>query len=183
MEALSRAKIPVTLCAWNYAPQLDEWELVIATPWYDSKGPLKTYSSFTKAFQDAGIYQDVPVRRIKAKGPKDALVKDLTQRVKDENRVTIHIIGSRASERERRYSVVFAPFAGAARAVPVKRFSGVERLRRFLEARLEIVHPSVEQALAELAQEGNASIPNIRLTPGRRGILGWHEPKHNRNGE
>ena len=39
IEALSRARIPITLVDWNYVPQLDEWQLVVATPWYDSKGP------------------------------------------------------------------------------------------------------------------------------------------------
>ncbi len=44
MEALSRRKIPVTLFDWTYIPQLEEWQIVVATPWYDSKGPLNAFT-------------------------------------------------------------------------------------------------------------------------------------------
>jgi hypothetical protein len=39
LDALDRANVPVTLCEWNYVPQLEEWQLIIATQWHDSKGP------------------------------------------------------------------------------------------------------------------------------------------------
>src|SRR5271170_1355659 len=56
MEALSRTKIPITLCKWVYLPELEEWHLVVASPWYDTKGALKTYGAVSDALERAGIY-------------------------------------------------------------------------------------------------------------------------------
>jgi hypothetical protein len=39
LEALSREKIPVTLCDWMYVPQLDEWQLAKAYPSSGRKVP------------------------------------------------------------------------------------------------------------------------------------------------
>ena len=54
LDALDRASIPVTLCEWNYVPQLEEWQLIIATPWYDSKRPRTAYRAVVDAFEKAG---------------------------------------------------------------------------------------------------------------------------------
>jgi hypothetical protein len=57
MEALSRTKIPITVCRWIYLPELEEWHLVVASPWYDTKGPFKTSRAVTEALERAGIYK------------------------------------------------------------------------------------------------------------------------------
>lgn len=82
LDALSSAKIPVTICDWHYVPEIDEWQLVIATPLYDSRGPLAANSSVIKALQDAGIYESIPMRRVAIKSPDDPLVKSLEDEVK-----------------------------------------------------------------------------------------------------
>ena len=164
MEALSRARMPVRLCDWNYVPQLDEWQLIIATPWYDSKGPRESYSRVIKAFQDAGIYQDVPMRRVFLRSPEDALVKALEQEIRDRKEGAIHILEYGAPDHNKQYSVIFAPFAGPGGAVPAKRFASFEELRGFLDRRLHIRRSSVDEALAELTRRGSASIFHVQLT-------------------
>ncbi len=76
IEALD-GKIPITFWGWSYVPQLEEWQLNIATPWFDSKGPLRTYRKLVDALQKAGIYERVPMRRVVVRSPADALVKAL----------------------------------------------------------------------------------------------------------
>ena len=69
LDALNRARIPVNLFKRRYVPHLEEWQFVIATPWHDRKGPLATYQAVIDAFQKAGIYKDVPMRRVFLKSP------------------------------------------------------------------------------------------------------------------
>lgn len=164
MEALSRTKIPVTLCDWNYDPELDEWQLILATPWYDSKGPLQANSLVIKALQDAGIYQDAPIRRLSIRSPEDPLVKDLQHEAKERTEGSIHIVDYSSPSGNDEYSVIFAPYTGPGGAVPAKRLSGREELRKFLKNRLHIWPAVVDEALAELARKGNASIPQVQLT-------------------
>src|SRR5271169_1776373 len=59
LDALDRARIPVTLCEWNYEPEHREWELIIATPRYDTKGPHLAFRAVIDALEKAGVYRKV----------------------------------------------------------------------------------------------------------------------------
>ena len=83
LDALNRTGIPVTLCEWQYVPQLGEWQLIVATPWYDGRGPRVTYDRIIKALQQMGVYEDVPLRRVFLKSPSDPIVKQLEIEVKN----------------------------------------------------------------------------------------------------
>jgi hypothetical protein len=172
MAALSKAKIPVTVYDWSYVPRLDEWKLIIGTPWYDSKGPREAYTRVFAALQGAGIYQDVPLLRISLRSPQDPLVKALEREVKTETEGVIHIVNYSSPGRGERYSVSFSPFAGSGGAVPSKIVSGIDELREFLEERLRIGRSSVEEALRELQYKNNASIFHVRLTNRQAKTLG-----------
>lgn len=164
LAALSLAKIPVTLSDLNYVPQLDEWQLIIATPWYDSKGPRETYSRIFKALQDVGIFEDIPTRRLFLKSPADPLVKALERDVKRQTEGSIHILGDKKPVHERGYTVIFAPYTGSGGAVPARHFVGSDKLRSFLEDDLYISRSSIDEALSELGRKGSASILNVQLT-------------------
>jgi hypothetical protein len=161
MEALSRIKMPVTLLRWNFVPEVDEWQLVIATPWYDLKGPRTTYNAAIDAFQKAGIYEDVPMRRVFFKSPNDSVVRTLEQ---EPSEGTIHVLRGRGSGDADVYSVVFAPFLGQGGAVPARRFSGSQELRTFLVGTLRIRQRLVEEALEELEHTRSAAIYPVSLT-------------------
>lgn len=163
LGVLTRAKIPVTLFDWDYVGELDEWQLVIATPWYDSKGPREAYSRIIKALEDAGVYRDVPISRVFVKSPEDPLVKALEREVKERREGAIHILGDKGPHKKQ-YTVIFAPFTGRGGFVPARHLSGLEELREFLDRRLHIQRSSVEEALAQLARKGSASIFNVQLT-------------------
>jgi hypothetical protein len=169
MLALSRSRIPVTLCDLNYVPQLDEWQLVIATPWYDTRGPLEAFSKVVSALQNDGIYSAIPIRRVFVKSPEDPLVKAL-QETKTEGAIHIADYGRRGNGSL--YSLVFSPFSGPGGAVPSVRISGPEQLRKFLEDRLHVGRSQVDEALRELKLKGNTFIPHVQLTKRQAKTLG-----------
>lgn len=161
--ALNRSRIPTTLCDWNYVPQLDEWQLIIATPLYDSKGPHEAFSRVVAALQREHIYQEVPVRRLFVKSSHDPLVKALEEEAKAKTEwvifIDLHQLGD-----SRRYSVVFSPFVGPGGAVPSRGFSGDDDLRDFLEGELHLSRSRVDETIWELDHKRHTWIPNVQLS-------------------
>jgi hypothetical protein len=162
LAALSLAKIPITLCDLTYVPQLSEWQIVIGTPLYDSKGPHEANSRVVKALQEAGFYEEVPIRRLSVTSPEDPLVKALEQETKVKREGAVEIL--HIDKKRNRFAVFFAPFVGPGGAVAARYFSGGEELRAFLENDLYVSRSSVDEALAELKRNGETSIGHVQLT-------------------
>src|ERR1017187_4772847 len=131
LDALDRAHLPVALCEWNYVPQVEEWQLIIATPWHDSKGPRTTWKALISALDKAGIYARVPMRRVFLKSPADPLVKLLQQEASSQWEGFIHILRHPGNGQAPGYSAVFTPVTGAG-SVGVRRFSKLDDLKSFL---------------------------------------------------
>lgn len=167
MEALSGMKIPVTLCEWNYVPQLEEWQLVIATPWYDSKGPRTTYRALVDALQKTGVYERVPMRRVFVRSPEDPVVKDLQREARDQNQGFVHIL-----QHGNQYSVIFAPHNGPGGAVQARRLTGIEDLQQFLTDDLHLRPIAINDAIDEVQRTGAASIYPVTLTTRQAKKLG-----------
>ena len=163
LEALDRVRVPVTLCEWNYVPQLEEWQLIIATPWHDSKGPLTTYRAVVDALEKAGIYQRVPMRRVILKSPGDALVKVLQQEARTQWDGSVHILRHHGNGKPQEYSLVFAPVRREG-AAPVQRFSTLDELKSFLSDDLRLNVSSLHDALDEMRRTGAGSIYPVTLT-------------------
>lgn len=161
--ALSLARVPVSLVEVDYLPQLEEWQIFVATPLYDTKGPAEASSRVIKALQTRGIYKDVPIRRVFIKSPTDPVVKALESEVKLRTEGAIHILALHA-DRQAPYSVIFSPFSGPGGAVPSRRFNNTQQLRQFLEDEVSISRSSVEEALLEVRHKGSASIFHVQLT-------------------
>lgn len=167
LDALDRAHLPVTLCKWNYVPQLEEWQLIIATPWHDSKGSRTTWKALISALDRAGIYSRVPVRRVFLKSPGDPFVKLLQQEAKSEWDGFIHILRHTGNG----YSSVFTPVAGADWAA-VRRFSKLEDLKSFLLEDLGLSPASVQYALNEMSRAGTGEIYPVSLATRKMKKLG-----------
>jgi hypothetical protein len=172
LSALRRARIPVTLVDWIFVPQLDEWQLVIASPWHDTKGPHETYTRVVTALQKEGTYQDVPIRRVFVRSPSDPRVKELEQELKTRTEGVIFIDEYERQGHRKIYSIKFAPFAGPSGAVPAKQISGVDELRNFLGNQLNVRQGKVQEALDELDRQRNAWIPNVQLSQREAKSLG-----------
>jgi len=134
LDALSRVRMPVTLLEWNYVPQLEEWQLILATPWHDSKGPRTTYQALVDALEKAGIYEQVPMRRVFVRSPNDPLVKALVQEAKDQTEGRVYILKHGDG-----YSLVFPAAIGiVAGGGPIARrsFSSLNATETVLGGRL-----------------------------------------------
>jgi len=162
-SALSLAHIPVTLVEVDYIQQLDEWQIFVATPLFDSKGPAEANSRVIKALQDLGIYKGIPIRRVFVKSPSDPAIKALEAEVRVRTEGAIHILATHANH-EAPYSVIFSPFSGPGRAVPSRMFNSSDQLRGFLEDDIGIPRSSVDDALTEIRQKGSASVFHVQLT-------------------
>jgi hypothetical protein len=170
VEALSRVNIPVSLFDWTYVPQLEEWQLVIASPWVDTKGPLTAYRSLVDALKKASIYEEVPIRRVFLRSPTDPLVKKLEREVKEHNEGFLHILKHRG--RNTQYSVVFAPIAGPGGAVPSLRLSNLGELESFLRDDLG-TRRAIDEAFEELDRSDATSIYPVTLTTRQMKKLGF----------
>jgi hypothetical protein len=163
MEALSRTKIPITVCTWIYLPEIEEWQLVVASPWYDTKGPLKTSGAVIDAIERAGIYKRVPIRRIRVTNPDDPLVQSLQQNVRQQRDGFVHLLKQAHSKNGDQFSLIFAPIAGPGGALPARRFSTLDDLRLFLAKDLHLRSVSIEDALDEMKRTGASSVHPVSL--------------------
>jgi hypothetical protein len=159
LHALHRAKIPVTLVDWNYVPQLDEWQLIVATPWQDTRGPHNAYSAVVSALQQFGAYEQVPLRRLFVRSPSDPLVQQLEREARTQTMGSIHI-----SKYASGFSVIFAPYTGPGGAVPARILKTEDNLRDFLSDSVHLHNHHINDAIAELRISSTASIPNVQLT-------------------
>ncbi|MBZ5610158.1 MAG: hypothetical protein LAP38_18000 [Acidobacteriia bacterium] len=172
IEAVSGAHIPVTLVDWMYVPQLEEWQLIIATPWFDTKGPLTAYRALVDALKKAEIYEDVPTRRVFLRSPTDPLVKALQREVRQHDEGFLHIL-KHATRHPAEYSVVFAPVAGVGGAVPWRRFSSLDELKTFLSDDLGLGPSAIDEALHDLQRSDASSIYPMTLTTRQMKRLGF----------
>ena len=170
LDALNQAQIPVTFCDWNYVEQLGEAQLIIATPWYDTKGPRATYSALIDALQSAGSYEKVPMRRVYLKSPEDPLVELLEAEEPDEG--FLHVL----RHRDGSYSVLFAPLSGPGGPVPARHFSDESETKEFLLDRLHLSQVAAQEAFSEVAQHGNGAVVT-RLTASQLHRSGLAQPR------
>jgi hypothetical protein len=163
LEALDRARVPVTFCEWNYVPQLEEWQLIIATPWHDTKGPRTSYKAIIDAFEKAGIYRKVPIRRVFLKSPDDSFVKLLQPESRTRWEGFVHILRNHGNGKPQQYSLVFTPVTRVGSA-PAQRFSNLDDLRLFLVEDLHLTPNSSQAALDEMRHTGAGSIYPVTLS-------------------
>ena len=163
MEALSRTKIPISLCKWIYMPELEEWHLVVASPWYDTKGPLKTSSAVTDALERAGIYKKIPMRRVRVTSSDDPMVKALKREVREPREGFVHLLKQTRSNNGDQYSLIFAPIAGPGGALPARRFSNLDDLKLFLAHDLHLGPRAIEDAIGELKRTGASSVHPVSM--------------------
>jgi hypothetical protein len=163
LEALRIAQVPVTLLDWDYSPQLDELQLVIATPLFDSKGPLEANHRVLEALQLAGIYQQTPIKRIFVRSPNDPAVKDLEQELKLRAEGSIHIVRNPNPTNGEKYSLVFTPYRSDGGAVRARIVNGPQELSAFLQNQLEIEPHLASSTIDRLATVPTADIPHVQL--------------------
>ncbi|HTC31736.1 MAG TPA: hypothetical protein VK724_00110, partial [Bryobacteraceae bacterium] len=160
---LSRTKIPITLCKSVYLPELEVWNLVVASPWYDTKGPLKTFGAVIDALERAGIYKKVPIGRLRVTTPDNPLAKALQPRAREPRDGFVHILKQSRPKNGDQYSLIFAPIAGPGGVLPARRFSTLDDLKLFLAHDLHLRSSSIEDAVEEMKRTGASSVHPVSL--------------------
>jgi len=62
IAALRTQGIEVSAWEWKYVPQLEQWDLIIKTPWVESKDPQIATRVRNAALANAGIEADIAAR-------------------------------------------------------------------------------------------------------------------------
>lgn len=161
ISALKDAAMPVTFFDWNYVPQLEEWQLVIASPWVDAKGPHTANRALIDALRRARIYEDVPMRRVFLRSPNDPIVKALRRESAEQNEGYLHIL--KDARPNAGYAVIFAPMNLPGGAAPMKALSTLDEVDAFLAA-LNLRPGVIATAVDELRRTGAASVYPVVLT-------------------
>lgn len=195
LVALSKAGVAVSVAFWAYVPQVNEWQLFIATPLVDAKGNRAAYDQVLRALQNAGINGDLPWRRIFLRSPKDNVLKSLEKRSKaapDEvfrvvnNEIggrfvedaylyvgTIFIVkagSSRPNQREF-YSAIYSPQSSMRAPARPLRFETIEEIRGFLENDLHLDTHRVDLEIEKLKAGQSVRIP-VSLSAAQLSRLG-----------
>jgi len=159
---------------------------MIATPLVDRKGPLAAYGEVNRALQKEGVFDDIPLRRIFLRSPSDRVLKFLERESKTVPQEAFRVVneqiagdfvedaylytgsidilrtGEPRESAEGKYRVIYAPGSGGG-AVPSVQIQGLGKLRNFLEREIRIPPEIVERAIRDLAEKGDAAIPNVLL--------------------
>jgi hypothetical protein len=64
VEALDRAEVPYRAALWYFAPQYDEWRLLIATPLVNEEGSPKAYLRILKVLSKEPASNELPFTRV-----------------------------------------------------------------------------------------------------------------------
>jgi hypothetical protein len=180
LGALDQAGITVNIAFWAHVPQLSEWQLFIATPLVDSKGPKSAYEEVLRRLHDAGMDSELPWRRIFLRSPKDPVLRSLENRTSNSGPVEIEESQNIPRGAPSSYYVTYAPEPGGTFRilnVPVgDRFvedaymygatwlvTGLDDLRALL-SKLRVNQGVRESAIRDVSARGRALIPNVKLS-------------------
>lgn len=64
VEALEGASLPFRAAMWYFAPEFEDWRLLIATPLVRKEGPLKSYDKLQKVLLKRGAERRLAMNRI-----------------------------------------------------------------------------------------------------------------------
>ena len=176
---LGRAGISVNVAFWAHVPQISEWQLFIATPLVDAKGPKSAYEQVLRVLKEAGMESELPWRRIFLRSPKDSVLKSLENWQSDGGSIEIMEHPNLPGGEQSSYYVTYAPQTGGTFRIlnlPVgDRFveeaymygatwivTGSNNLRALL-SKLHVNRDVQELSIAELSARRRALIPDVRL--------------------
>jgi hypothetical protein len=181
LRALAKGRIEVTVAFWAYVPQSSEWQLFIATPLVDSKGPKAAYEAVLDTLHDAKMDPYLPWRKLFLRSPKDPVLMSL-----DKQKGLRGSVDIMESENPRgspsAYYVTYVPssdetFRTFNEAVG-DRFveeayvygktwvvTGLDHLTELLLKFLHVKQDAVESVLERLSLKKSASIRDARLQP------------------
>jgi hypothetical protein len=182
LRALAKGRIEVTVAFWAYVPQSGEWQLFIATPLVDSKGPRAAYEEVLDTLHDAKMDPYLPWRKLFLRSPKDPVLKSLDKQKGLHG--SIDIVESENIPRgtPSAYYVTYVPYSDETlrtfNEAVGDRFveeayvygktwvvTGLDRLRELLSKFLHVKQDVMESVVEELSTRKSASIRDVQLQP------------------
>lgn len=148
------------------------------------------------ALRKAQVFDDIPMRRIFLRSPKDRVLMELERDSRAVPREafrvvnaeiagnfvddaylysgSIHIVRTASSKgvAPGKYSIIYTPYTGTGGAAPSVQFDETDAVREFLTRRIRIQPSIVEKSLSDLSSDGSTSIPNVQLGLGELRRLG-----------
>ncbi len=82
IEALDRAGVSVSAAFWFYEPEEERYRLVLATPVYDSDGPLEAYRVVQEVLDQLPANKRPSLTEINMVSPKNRIVQAIGKAVK-----------------------------------------------------------------------------------------------------
>ncbi len=181
LDVLARIKCPVSLCDWKYFHEYDEWRLLIATPWYESMGPLDATKQIFNELKKSPDYKKLPMLRISVYSSKDPLVLEMQENIKNRlhDDTMIGFVSIAKHENTSAYSVIFAPQysgiqGGTVSAIQVH----PNDLEKFLSNVLRIKPSMVQDAMFELKNNSSTEIYPVSLSIRKARQLGLKWQRH-----
>jgi hypothetical protein len=77
LEALDQRGIPIPAAFWFYYPDREEWRLVLGTPLFDQKGPIKAYTAVLTVLQQTPEITSFELENISIVSARDQIVRVL----------------------------------------------------------------------------------------------------------
>jgi hypothetical protein len=181
LRALAKGRIEVTVAFWAYVPQSSEWQLFIATPLVDSKGPKAAYEEVLGTLHDAKMDSYLPWRKLFLRSPKDPVLKSLDKQKGLRGSIDImEFENPRGSPSA--YYVTYVPYSDETlrtfNEAVGDRFveeayvygktwavTGLDRLRELLSKFLHVKQDILESVVEGLSIRKSASIRDVQLQP------------------
>jgi hypothetical protein len=178
ISLLAANGIPVQDAFWVYLPQVEEWRLILSSPFVNQKGTRQTYVALSNILNKSPLISEIPVRRISVLSPSDPALQRIRSGLGlDEAFIyegSLHVFQSRRKDGTSLYHVTFAPYSGPGGAIPVLNFAGEDELSDFLINKVGIRRHDVVRAQEELRLRGTSNFPMVHLRTGdlrRFGLL------------
>ncbi len=79
---LDALNFSIKAALWLYKPEMDSWELIIATPLVGKLGPLKTYEKLRSVLKGFGPQFDITLDDVTVVKPSSNLIRSLRDTVR-----------------------------------------------------------------------------------------------------
>jgi len=184
ISLLAANGIAVQEAFWVYVSQVEEWRLMLASPFVDQKGTRQTYVAVSNILNKSPLISEIPVRRISVLSPRDPVLQrvksalgiptraalspssPIGQYVLDDAFIyggSLHVFQSRRKGGTFLFHVTYAPYKGPGGAIPVLTFVGEEELSDFLINKVGLRENDAAEAQEELQLRGTFSFPMVHL--------------------
>lgn len=174
--------IPVTVAFWAYVPESSEWQLFIATPLVDSKGPKGAYQEVFDVLHDAKMDPYLPWRKLFLRSPKDPVLNNLDKQRGLRGSIEITVSENIPTGSQSGYYVTYVPYSDEIfrtfNEAVGDRFveeayvygkvwfvTGVGHLRELLTKFLRVEPGVSESVIEKLSFSKSAAIRDVRLQP------------------